>query len=98
MGTIATLVTIWYTVQPWPMLGWVTPNQHDADFVAAVEELKEFRDEWKCDEYEEELEELHRELADGTQSLERRLEIEREIEKIKDAMERRDCARFDDFG
>lgn len=97
MGTIATLVTIWYTVQPWPMLGWVTPNQHDADFAAAVEELKEFRDEWKCDEYDEELDELMRELQDETDPFERQ-KIEREIEKIKEAMERRDCARFDDFG
>lgn len=94
----ATIVAMWATLDPWPRIGWVTPNQHDADFVVAVEELKEFRDEWKCDEYDETLLELREELRRLEGEGEDTTEIEHTIQKIERAMEERNCSRFDDFG
>lgn len=106
LGVIATLAGIGTAgSQFWPQVGWTTPNAHAADVEQLSSEaedakqqildaIQESQDEWKCDEYDEELEELLEDVADGDDSI----ETERTIEKIRRAMERRDCARFDDFG
>jgi len=87
-GTIAvSMFTLWGNI------GWTTPNRHDADFLVAIDQVKEFRDEWKCDEYDEELLDLLREQVENDS-----VELRRQIEKIKEKMARLDCSRFEDFG
>lgn len=103
--TLAALVGIWATLNPWPAIGWVTPNQHEAELAQIrgnyqiavddiLDQLKENQDEWKCDEYEEELAEALQKQRDGDDSV----ELEQLIERIRKAIERRDCGRFEDFG
>ena len=102
--TIAALVGMWVAIDPWPAIGWVTPTQHAGDiakvntqYEQAVGDVKEFRDEWKCDEYDEELLELRKDL-DQARTNDERAEIEHEIEKLKRKMEKLNCSRFEDFG
>jgi hypothetical protein len=94
LTTVATLVALWATLNPWPYIGWTTPNQHDADYLEIAEDIKDFRDEWKCDEYEEELIELLEDVKAGDDSV----ETKREIERIREKIEKIKCDRFDDFG
>lgn len=106
LGVIATLAAIGTAGnQFWPSIGWTTPATHAADIERITAEaddstkeildaIRESQDEWKCDEYEEELQELLEDQANGDDSMETALTID----KIRRAMERRDCSRFDDFG
>jgi len=106
LGVIATLAAIGTAGnQFWPTIGWTTPNAHAADVERLASEaedatqeildaIKESQDEWKCDEYDEELTDLLEKQEAGDDSI----ELERTIEKIREAMQRRDCARFEDFG
>ena len=91
LGVLATAFVLW------PAIGWTTPNQHGNDFVVAVNEMREFRDEWKCDEYDEELLDLEHELVDA-ETDEERTEIQHDIDKLKEKMAKIDCSRFEDFG
>ena len=59
-----------------------------------MQQGRENRDEWKCDEYEEELLILLQARRDGDDSV----ETEREIEKIRQSIEKLRCERFEDFG
>ena len=94
LGVVATMVGLW------PTLGWITPNQYKADTTAsqkeileAIGELKELqqdtRDEWQCDELDEDLLKLLHLQADGDS-----IELQRDIEKIKNKMRALDCSRF----
>ena len=95
LGVAATLLTvISLLIVLWPHIGWTTPNQHQSDFLASSEIIKEFRDEWKCDEYEEELTAALERQEKGDNSI----DTKRLIEKIRKKMEELKCSRFDDFG
>lgn len=103
LSIVGTLVAIWAT-GIWDHVGWTTPAAHAADIQTVKDErllvrgeMKEFRDEWKCDEYDEELLDLRKQLAVVTTDAER-VNIEHEIEKLKQKMEKLDCSRFEDFG
>ena len=96
VGSVTGFLTmIVLIMQVWPAIGWTTPNQHANDFVVAVEELKNFRDEWKCDEYDEELDEALEEQEAGDNSI----KLRRMIEKLREKMAKLECTeRFEDFG
>lgn len=49
-GIVATLIAI-VQANPWHEFGWTTPHQHAAD-------VNDFRQEWRCDELAEEIDEL----------------------------------------
>lgn len=96
LGVVATMVGLW------PTLGWITPNQYEADTTAsqqeileAIGELKQLqtdtRDEWQCDELDEDLLKLLHLQRDNDS-----IELQRDIEKIKNKMEALDCSRFFD--
>ncbi len=95
--TLAAIVGMWVAVDPWPVVGWTTPNQHDADYKVTSEQLQDFRDEWKCDEYDEELLELRMKLSEAQTQAEAD-ELTHEIEKLKAKMAKLDCSKFEDFG
>ena len=82
----------------WGVIGWVTPNQQAAAMDQALGDVKEFRDEWKCDEYDEELLELREALVRAQAAGEPTTRIEHEIDKIEKKMEALNCSRFEDFG
>ena len=88
----ASLAVIVGANQAWPIVGWTTPNQHDADIIAFTGDVKEFRDEWKCDEYEEELIELLKLQATGDNSIETR----RKVERLREKIDKLNCQRFND--
>lgn len=92
LGAIIGIVTQWSAV------GWTTPNQHAADFVVAENVMKEFRDEWKCDEYDEELLDLKEKRERLIHDDQPTTEIDHQIEKIREKMRKIDCSRFEDFG
>jgi len=98
LGTLATVIVILSGMFAlWPIVGWTIPNQHDNDFVVAINELKNFRDEWKCDEYDEELLDLQQEKAEARiEAI--KVELQHEIDKLKRKMEKLECSRFEDFG
>lgn len=73
----------------WDRFGWETPDQHAAD----MDLLREFRDEWRCDEMEEALLELLEEQHAGDDSV----ETQHKIDRIRKKMEKIDCSRFEDF-
>ena len=76
----------------WPQVGWETPNQHAADYAGIVSDISNFRDEWKCDEYEEELLELLKRQATGDTSI----ETARKVERLKNKIDELNCQRFED--
>ena len=106
ISTVATvLAVVAATIGLWPQIGWTTPNAHAADVKqmiaarmvseeAVIDAIKESRDEWKCDEYEEELIDALHEQEDGDNSV----ELRRIIELIRKKMDKLDCSRFEDFG
>ena len=105
VGLVASCLTcLSLTIAMWSTVGWTTPAKHDADIASIIAErmvseqnvidaIKESRDEWKCDEYDEELLDLLLEQEDTNT-----VEIRRDIEKIKQKMEDLNCSRFEDFG
>jgi len=93
----AAVALIASSIALWPVIGWTTPNRHNNDFVVAINELKEFRDEWKCDEYDEELLDLEHDKALARTDAER-IEIQHKIDKLKAKMSKLECSRFEDFG
>lgn len=95
--TVAAIVGMWVALNPWPIVGWTTPNQHDADYKVTSEQLKDFRDEWKCDEYDEELLELRKKLSEA-RTTEEHTELTHEIEKLQRKMDSLNCERFEDYG
>jgi len=109
LGIVATLIAIVSGgFALWPSVGWTTPSTHNADITevqinmvasseAIIEAISGLRDEWKCDEYDEELLYLEHELADATH-VENATEIQHDIDKIKAKMLKLDCSRFEDFG
>ena len=94
VGGVLAIIAAAYSL--WPSFGWMTPNSHAADIDQAVGDIRAFRDEWKCDEWDEELLDLQKELAAATEA--RRIEIQHEIDKLKQKMLKTDCSRFEDFG
>jgi len=105
---VSVLTVISLTITLWGAVGWTTPAQHQADIdtlvaqrtaseSAIIEVLEKNQDEWKCDEYDEELKAARIMLAQA-ETPRARAEIEHEIEKIVEAMETRECSRFEDFG
>lgn len=64
-------------------------EQVQADAVGGVQE---FRDEWKCEELEDELVELLKQQRAGDDSV----ETQREIEKVRARIKKLNCERFDD--
>ena len=87
-------------VDAWPKVGWTTPNSHQADIEAlreeAVGEIKQFRDEWKCDEWDEELREKLREQDRLADQGENDPDLDEDIRRLREKMEKLDCGRFDD--
>jgi hypothetical protein len=59
VGGIAAVVATWAALDPWPKLGWITPDQHDADIANISTTLQVFRSEWRCDKYGKELDALY---------------------------------------
>jgi len=105
MTTAATLLGMWVMLDPWASIGWETPNQHKvsidklvAEYKLTSGEIKNFRDEWKCDEYYEELLDLKRELRAAESNDRDTVEIEHEIELLQDKIQSLKCTRFEDFG
>lgn len=112
VGIVAGLVGVWATIDPWPAIGWTTPNRHQADMrqveevmaadvekiLEAIEGLgekqREQHDEWKCDEYDEELRDRLQEQADGDDST----DLAEDIRRIREKMRELNCQRFEDFG
>lgn len=97
LSIVATVSGIWST-GAWDKVGWMTPSAHAADYEQTVEQIKDFRDEWKCDEYDEELFELKLLLKELEENGEDTTEVEHMIDKLENKIEKLDCQRFDDFG
>jgi hypothetical protein len=99
VGTIAALIAIGSGAKTfWRDFGWITPAQAEVSHQAAEGAIKDFRDEWKCDEYEEELRELRRELSRTDEGTDEYADLEHEIRRIENKMDKTDCSRFEDFG
>lgn len=87
-------------VDAWPKVGWTTPSRHEADLEAvraeAVGQVKAFRDEWKCDEWDEELREKLREQDRLADQGEDDPDLDEDIRRLRDKMKKLECDRFDD--
>lgn len=100
VGAISVMGYASQALEAWPKVGWTTPNSHERDLAElraeTVGEVKAFRDEWKCDEWDEELREKLREqdrLADqGTNDP----DLDEDIRRLREKMRKLDCNRFDD--
>jgi len=91
-------------VNPWSTLGWYSPNRHAADivvlraeFVTATEkskkETEEFRVEWRCSEWAEDLLELYEQRAAGDDSE----SLRDKIEDLRDKMNEAGCDKYEDY-
>lgn len=99
IGIIGGLIAIGTTGKTfWHDWGWITPAMAEAEHIAGAEAIKEFRDEWKCDEYEEELQELKRQLVRAEPGTDVYADIEHKISRIENKMLKLECSRFEDFG
>lgn len=99
--TLAALVTIVVTVDPWSYVGWVTPDQHYADIARlegtinqvkadATEATKDFRDEWKCARLQDALETRLVQQHNGDDSP----ILAEEIRKLREQIRNLNCDRF----
>lgn len=88
IGTVSAIVGLWFMLDPWPVIGWVTPNQYNEDMSVVTD----FRDEWKCDEWDEELRDLLKEQAAGNTST----DLAEDIRRLRQKMDKLNCGRFDD--
>ncbi len=93
LTTLATVVVLWTTLNPWPSVGWTTPNNHDADIDIVTGEIKSFRDEWKCDKWEKELQALLEDQQAGDDSI----PTERRIDKLHHAIDKKECGKFEEL-
>lgn len=109
LAVLAALVTVISQgetlARTWPKVAWTSQHGHEADIarledqieqalMATAGEVGDFRDEWKCDEYEEELAVLLDKLDDGSATAQDRERIRRIREIIgEDGL---DCARFEE--
>ena len=98
-GILSGLVVAWVTVDPWPRIGWITPNQMDAHIAAEAEDRKRLKFAiaqiellFECVEWEEMLDQKLHQQADGDTSPELAEDIRRLRKKIDD----NNCAKFDD--
>jgi hypothetical protein len=89
-------------VTAWDIVGWTTPATHQTDLqsmgkayaeqsVAVLDQLKQNRDEWWCDEESEYLDELLRLQDAGNNSA----AIQQEVKEQRDKMGEVKCFRFD---
>ena len=104
IGTIAVMVGLWTSLDPWPKIGWETPNGHEQDIAMveakALQEIKNtqtamqiFRDEWQCSQWSKELTMLYDQTNAGDDS--RRLQDQ--IERQRQKMDERTCERFSPY-
>lgn len=93
VGLCAGTVTGVYAA--WPIVGWTTPNQHLADIEEAAGGIKEFRDEWKCDEYDEELRDKLREQARLSERGLTDPDLDEDIRRLREKMSKLNCDRFE---
>jgi hypothetical protein len=82
----------------WNDWGWITPAQASEAHAGAEQLIIDFRDEWKCDEYEEELRSMKRRLSRIDPDSEEAADLEFDIERIENKMLKLECSRFEDFG
>lgn len=99
VGAFLTMGYASQALDAWPKVGWKTPSGHERDLTElrneTVGEIKDFRDEWKCDEYDEELREKLRE-QDRLEDLgEDDPDLDEDIRRLRDKMKKLDCNRFD---
>ena len=92
VGMVAALTAVWFTVDPWPSIGWVTPARHNADIANISTTIGVFRDEWRCMKYGEELDILYAKMS------------ERETRRLRDQvidqrkkMDETKCIRFREY-
>lgn len=99
IGIIASLIAIGSSIKGfWNEVGWITPAQSEERHTESEQLIKDFRDEWKCDEYEEELIVLKRRLKRMSSDDDDYVELDHKIERIENKMEDTECSRFEDFG
>ena len=99
LGIVAGLIAIGTGGKAfWNDWGWVTPSAAEEAHMVAESAIKDFRDEWKCDEYEEELQERKREINRLEEGTDEWADLMYEIERIERAMDELRCSRFEDFG
>ncbi len=89
---------------PWDAIGWVTPNSHASDleliraeFVTTIESEKtateEFRTEWRCSRWADDLDELYEELRQYPDSR----QIRDRIDSLRERMDENDCDRWEEY-
>lgn len=105
ISTLAAIVTLGVAVpQFWSTIGWTTPSWHERDinelrqeFVTASEEAdeetREFRKEWRCSEWAEDLEDLYADQRAGDDSQRMR----DRIEGLRERMDEAGCDRYEDY-
>ena len=100
IGAIAVMGYASNALEAWPKVGWTTPETHAADLEAlreeAVGEVKAFRDEWKCDEWDEELREKLREQDRVADHGDNDPDLDEDIRRLREKMSKLDCSRFDE--
>ena len=91
-------------VDAWDKVGWKTPAGHTTDmnelraeFVAAQQaeksETEQFRNEWRCSEWAQDLEDLYREQAEGDDSQQMR----DKISSLREKMDEAGCDEYEDY-
>lgn len=86
LGGVVSVIAI--LTAPWDKIIPTTREKHDHDVETALQSVQEFRDEWKCDEWTEELSDILS-ITDPTP-----LDLQR-IRVIRAKMDNRGCERFD---
>lgn len=89
LSLIAVSVGLWNAFEPWPAIGWTTPNQHNKDFA----EVEDFRTEWRCSEWAEELANYYQQVETGNDSQ----QLQDRIEKLRNRMDENACDRWEDY-
>ncbi len=99
-GSAAGVIIAGFTL--WPTIGWQTGARHDADMAAMKERLatieaeftgavEKFYENWKCDEWYEELVDLLAAQRNGDDSV----ETSERIRILRDRIRDHNCERFE---
>lgn len=106
LGTVAAVVAIFTSlgVNPWHTVGWYSPSRHAADIAAvraefieastsSEQETAEFRTEWRCSEWAEDLDDLYEQQESGDDSD----RLQDRIDALRERMDDAGCQKYEDY-
>ena len=93
LAVIAAVIGAFFTgiAWAWPRIGWYSPRYIDAQIGNTQQALQDFKEEWRCSQWDKELSDklLAQMLGDNS------VETAQRIDRLRELIRTNQCARFD---